>query len=252
MNYLKRICLVCTFAVSICNLLYPQSAKISITSNVDSTIIFIDTLFLGYTPITNFEIKPGNYVIKGISKKIGEWSAEIIEKEIKINTDDSMHLDFKFKKRLKILTEPENAKIFSHNITLGNSPINIFYKPNDTLKIEKENYAEETILLDSIKGESIKIILKTKNNIDSSHMNDLTIRKNNGSNLTYYIIGGGLVFGIVAVITKANADHLETEYRSNKDQNTKNKIRLYDTFSGISLMLFESCFLTLSYLLLSN
>jgi hypothetical protein len=252
MNYLKRICLVCAFAISICNILYPQTTKISITSNVDSTLIFIDTLLLGYTPIINFEIKPGNYILKGISKKIGEWGTEIIENAIKLNTGDSINLDFNFKKRLKILTEPENAKIILHNISIGNSPINIFYKPNDILKIEKENYAEETILLDSIKGESIKIILKARHNIDSSRMNDQIIRKNNGNNLSYYIIGGGLVFGVLAVITKANADHLETEFRSNNDQDTKNKIRMYDTLSGISLILFEGCFLTLSYLLLSN
>jgi hypothetical protein len=236
---------------------FSQDAKINVISNNDSVSVFLDTLFLGKTPVLNFAVSSGSYILKGISKKIGRWDNEIVEISIRIKPGDSSSYHLNFRKSLKLITNPENAKVFINNTFVGYSPINIFYNKTDTISIKKENYEIETFTADSIKNGLVKnglvkIALSPEGRFQQDNKIESLVKKNGSNKTIYYLISGGMALGVFAVLMKINADDLETEYRSNHNQDLKSKIRTYDTVSGVSLMLFEACFLTLSYLLLSN
>jgi hypothetical protein len=249
---IRKIFILFFIVLSIYDLSFPQDGKINIISKNDSVLVFLDTIFLGQTPVINFPVSSGNYILKGICKKIGKWDNEIIESSVHIKPGDTNTFELRFRKNLRLITKPENAKVFINNNFVGYSPLNLFYNITDTILFEKDNYETESFPADLIKKELIQISMKPKIIFQQDENNNFAVRKNGSNKTIYYLIGGGLAFGVFAVITKINADDLETEYKSSHNQDIKSKIRTYDTVSGISLMLFEACFLTLSYLLLSN
>jgi hypothetical protein len=241
-KYLILLLLFASYAFS-------QSLNISIRTNIDSCLVFIDSQYIGKTPISSFSIQPGTYKLKAVTGDLEVWHKQMIEKTIVVDSASKNLFLLEFKNKMRIETEPDNAEVFINNQKTGNTPCEILYNRGDTLSIMKEDYEEKTLIIDKINNKPEIFKLVPKKNLEITFTQP-EIGHNKG---TYYaLIGGGLAFGIMSVLTKHKADNLETEYRIGPTNELKTSIRKYDLLSGISLGIFEACFLTLSYLLLSD
>jgi hypothetical protein len=253
---MKKLLFLFLSEILIFSISFAQESVINITSNVDGVLIFIDTLYIGRTPVKNYIIKPGDYTLKGIRNDVSIWDKEISKTQLLIKPHDSVTISLNFRNILKVVTEPENARILLNDIFVGYSPLTVLYKNDDTLKIGKNNYESEIIPLYDVKDEILKVKLRPKYILiekQGVHVNDDMKVKNVEHNKTfYYLLGGGLAFGTFAVISKNKADKYEADYNNNPSEDLKRSIRLFDTLSNISLAIFEACFFTLSYLLIRD
>jgi len=75
--------------------LYEQST-LSITTNLPGARVYLDTLFIGITPLHNISLKPGNYVLKILNPRIASWEMNNIIKDITISPGEKVVLDLQF------------------------------------------------------------------------------------------------------------------------------------------------------------
>ncbi len=229
---------------------YTQTNKVNIFSNFDTAYVYIDSQFIGTPPILNYVPHNDTFLITAKDEKSDSWFAQKICIPVILQKDTTFNIIFKNK--LNIVTNPDDASIYLNERLIGKSPLFFNYDKNgkNYLKIFKENFAEEKIDLDSIKGNTFRIKLNRQNNPASEHNagDDESYSK---SSMTYLIIGG-IASGLISGYTKMKADHFEKEYDLNKNGALKNKIYTLDTISHISLVILEGCLITINYLLLKD
>ena len=218
--------------------------KISVRTIPDSAMVYIDSSFAGYSPLIDRSLDTGRHRIQ-IFDNITKWNRQNLDTTMNFIHGDVKVLEFAFKSMIEISAEPFETKIFLNSEYIGGSPQYIRYRKGDSLVFKCQLYETQNVLLDTIKNNklNIKLIPLIGNN--------LKIR-NGKNNIYYYLIGGGLLFGISSVISKNKADDFEERYRNSLNPNDKQNIRTFDALSSISLTIFEVCFLSLSYLLLSD
>jgi hypothetical protein len=250
LRYINFKIFFCVFILFSLQTTYAQEKKLTITANIDSVYINIDSLFAGITPLLNFPSRNDSIFIVASDEAPDIWSTQKISFPLVMKTDTTINLLFKSK--LNLITEPPNAAVYLDNALIGYTPICFTYEygKQKELKIVKGNF-QENIFIDSIKSKKMRILLEP---INKTAKDPLTAEKKEifSKNSIVYLIIGGIASGLISGYTKIKADHFENEYDNKKDESLKNKIHTYDTISNISLIIFESCLLTVNYLLLKD
>jgi hypothetical protein len=228
---------------------FAQTGQVSVKANIDSCLVFIDSVYVGKTPVINYQVKPGVYSLKAVTKEPDAWDKQTIEQKVKIDSAKEYTAELEFKMETRILSEPDNAEVYLNSKKAGNTPADILFNIGDTLTLSKENYEKISVILDKkIRKPALFSLVQISKPEPVTRLHEF-----NGNKKTYYaLIGGGLAFGVFSVFAKHRADNLETDYRNGPTDDLKSQIRKYDLISGISLGFFEACFLALSYLLLSD
>jgi hypothetical protein len=228
-----------------------QEKRISVYSNIDSVRVFIDSEYVGLAPLKNFPVAKDSFLLSASDDINDSWSGQKLYFLITLQEDTTVNLIFKNK--LYLRTTPDNAAVYSNKEMVGYTPLFFTFEKgkNIELRIIKDNYGEEKISLDSLTSKSITLSLKP---IKKSPTSEQTRNGNGTYNKNYitYLIIGGIASGLLSGYSKMRADHFEAEYNNNKNESTKKKINIFDTISDINLIIFESCLLTVNYLLLKD
>jgi hypothetical protein len=99
--------------------------SISVKTNVENAEVFLDTMYIGRTPLDTYKVKEGTYDLKIINPiSLKEWSNYAINKEIFVSADTLLNYEFSY--FYFISTTPFNVKVFNNDSLLGETPLRFY------------------------------------------------------------------------------------------------------------------------------
>jgi hypothetical protein len=119
-----------------------NNAIITIYSTPDQIQVRVNSVLVGTTPITNYEVEAGYISIEAISNETGIWNNHNIIQEFFITAGQDTTIHLRIPKMVKINSIPFHAKLIVNEQYLGLTPVSVEfnrYRGKEFL-IEKENY----------------------------------------------------------------------------------------------------------------
>lgn len=99
--------------------------KLSIYSNFDSSKIYIDSLFVGKTPLVNYRVKEGEHIIKLINPNENiEWRNSNKIRNLTLTNDTTINIDFEYFYYFN--SNPFNTDIIRADTLFGKTPYRFF------------------------------------------------------------------------------------------------------------------------------
>lgn len=222
---------------------------LNINTEPSNAFAYIDSEFIGRTPITNLKVKPGTYTLKLKNPEIADWLEMDIVQKIEVKENDTLNLHITFEKFIKINSTPFSANILLGDSVIGTTPA--IFKLKDllgkNLKLMKKGYNDAEIFIDG-KNNKIEVNLIPRNATDT----ELRTEPKDKLNIVLPIAGISLASGITSIYFKAKADKLYDEYSKTLDPEKLNTVRTYDKIAGIALIIFEATTIFAIYLLMKN
>ncbi len=222
---------------------------LNINSETQGASVYIDSEFVGVTPISNFKVKAGTHTLKVKNPKTTDWLEQDVVQQIEIKENDTLNLFIEFEKFIKINSNPFLADILLGDSTIGTTPA--IFKLKDLLgkklKMTKNGFNEVEIYID---GKTPKIEV----NLTPKDVSELELRVEPKNKLTKVlpIASISLITGAFSVYFKTQADKLYDEYTRSGDAEKLNTMKTYDKIAGITLIAFELTTILSIYLLIKN
>jgi len=222
-----------------------KNYKISIISNPEDAKIFLDTSYIGKTPLLDFEARSGKYKLKVINpKSLLDWENENEVMNLDLSRDTVININFPYYYYFN--TDPFNASVFKNDSLLGLTPLRFFTQSelSGNLLIKKKNYRDFVFELknyDFETGANISLLSKGIENI-----NDV-VYKNRGTQFKtkrnlYTIIGLGaaaIAGGYFSIKFKNKANDSYDNYIATGNSAQLTESTSNDTYFVISLVLMQ-------------
>lgn len=230
-----------------------KESKISINCNIQNAKIFLDTTLVGQTPLENYTIKPGFYVLRVYSPDERSWFSKSYTDSIHIQPDENIVKNIELEYVWYISSIPSDADVYYNDSLVGKTPT-VFYSKSEInlITFNKTGYERLTIPTDKNNSRIDVLLQPNEKNILGSQNKFLSKDGNKLPGSVYVVAGGAVLFGATAAYTKIKADEYYKRYRMSGDASLLTQVRKLDTYSGISLAVAEISSLLLTYLLLSK
>lgn len=230
-----------------------NESKISIYCNIQNAKILLDTTLVGQTPLENYTIKPGFYILRVFSPDERSWFSKSYTDSIQIQPNENFVKNIELEYVWYISSFPSGADVYYNDSSVGKTPT-VFYSKSEINLITFKKAGYERLAIPTDKNNSrIDVMLQTNaTNILGDHNNFLSKDGNKLPGSVYVAAGGAVLFGATAAYTKIKADEYYKRYRMSGDASLLTQVRKLDTYSGISLAIAEISSLLLTYLLLSK
>ena len=232
-----------------------RMANLVVSSNVNGASVYLDSLFLGVTPIEARGVLAGVYQLRVIHPYRRSWYRDSIQETIELKPDERFEYDANFEYLYPVHSIPYGASILYDNTFKGETPA-VLRTPErliGSLLLKKDGYEDATFDLDRWEGGVIELLLRPSRGIGYSRT-FLNVDSPRIRHKTPILISGivGIASGVAAVYFKHEADESFTEYQRTRDPKLLSRTDQYDTISGLSLVAFELSLASLTYLLLSQ
>ena len=213
-----------------------ECATVEISTNLPSSMIYLDNLFIGEGSIAK-KLQPGDYELLVIERNRG-WGAQKFFEQFSIEScENTIHYNFEFKKYSYIDSTPQNAAIIISDTILAFTPawtpqtfgnIILSHQGYDNREISlSKDYSPEPIRL------NFSGISQKERFVDSPWFTVL--------------IGSAVVFGATAAYFKIQADQQFDKYTDTRDKSLLSDVDRYDLYSGISFGILQVNFGYLVY-----
>ncbi|HRE40092.1 MAG TPA: PEGA domain-containing protein [Ignavibacteria bacterium] len=227
--------------------------NVSFTSNFDSSLVYIDSVFIGYTPLNNYELERGNYFIE-IKRGIDNRDWDIQEKEYLLDLVCDTVLSANFKFYYFINSSPANSLVFYDNIILGETPLRYFTENKlfGYLILKKENYEDFKLELQENKFELFGVLENKNSKILSEEIiyNKKTSFKSPRNYTVIGLLSAALIStGYSAYRTKTVSNQLYDNYNLTGNQHDLDRSNQQNIFFYISLGLMQAALGGLIYFL---
>lgn len=218
-----------------------QNTRLTIYSSPDDVQIRLDSVIVGTTPLTNYEILPGTHRVEAISPYEGIWNIGNLVESFTIKSGHDTTLRIQFQKIVKIKSVPYHAKLLYNNDLMGLTPLTIPYEENRGKKfsLEKKGYKTKTFMLNEPHSQFFTlepINLKSQDKDEKSFTHALLHSR---LKTKFLFLSGAVAAHWLAFYFKNIADDNYIKYTrtSNPQLMEKywDKTQKYDRFSEISL-----------------
>lgn len=185
------------FSQSTDSLLSSSLYNLSVSSSPDNYDVYIDSLFIGKTPIVNHKLKSAAYTLKILYySTLREWERE--SKIISLNIISDTSFTVNFRSEYLINSIPSNASVIKNDSTFGFTPLRLFSKEKLTgnFILRKPGYFDKTISLDNYDFGSNIVETLTPNGITKNNVwKDKNTNFNTKRNFPLIAILGAAVAG---------------------------------------------------------
>lgn len=206
----------------------------------DGKQIYVDTTFVGRHSFSYMELPVGEYTIHVYNSQTYDWADRGVSKDIVIEKNAYVNLDFVLTDQVKVLSLPIGGKVFAGDDLIGNTPItfNRDLVGTQTIKIEKNGYAEQSFNLDANQNEYSFNLLPLENDIQLK-----VARISNAQNqLKWYregLVVTSLISSWASFYYKRQADQTYAKYQVISDSRRRfalwRQTRQYDTYAEIAI-----------------
>jgi hypothetical protein len=229
-----------------------DQSSLTVSCNIDSSQIFLDTNFVGVTPLANYHVKPGRYLLSVFSPGTKKWNRSTSFDSIVVRDSENISRHVVLENIYYINSIPSGAKVIYNDSLIGTTPAILSTKVSQNiLTILKDGYQQASIPLEN-NVSSVNVQLIPSDKLKNNQVEYLSCDGTKPSASLYFSAGGTIVFGVAAALLKIQADNNYQKYRLTGDQKYLKKVKYFDVSSGISLAACEISSFILAYLLLSR
>lgn len=238
---LLQILLISIFILTGNSFAQECKAKVTITTDLDSSSIFVNNKFEGKGSV-NIKLPKGFYHIKAVEPNY-MWNAKTLTDSLIIDDCSKVkNVSFNFFSSLYLKTSPENAYVYSADTLVGYTPLFISDK-YDSVELKMPDYEMEKVRLNPSLPEQI-----FKMNYDGVPVKQIFFK----TPLFKILMGSLVVLGATTAYFKLKADDKFSQYQITGNQDLLNQTRRLDLISGITMGALQINFGFLIYYFLSD
>jgi hypothetical protein len=244
--------------LSVGSLAHAQTGRITVESKPSGATVFIDSLVVGKTPLSGYNVAAGAYRLRLIVPSTTSWLVVSKTIPIEVHADQELQYTVDLGSVLTLSTKPSGASVFWGNRQLGTTPL--FYRSANpltgTLLIKKEGFEPAEVLLAPDASLPPPIELKPLNNdlmetlpevLPPDHLNGTSPRW-----ATYAAASTMILSGVLSAYWKDQANRDFDQYTVTKNPALLASTERLDRRSGIAITVSHLSFALLAYLLLSD
>ncbi len=228
-------------------------ATLTLSSNPQGAKVYIDSLFVGRTPLDSQRIAPGKHVLRCVHPNSPSWAAPMITETLAVSASGHLGRTLTFPTLYVVKSYPYGAIVRYRDSILGTTPYMLSANSGkDFVTLSKEGYEDVILPLTPPGGEifaQLRSLLK-----NPAGESSFIVSGEQSKNLfpVYLASGTTVLAGVAAAYFKIKADGRYNDYRLSGDTGTLDEVHRLDRFSGIALVTSELSLIALSYLLLSR
>ncbi len=231
-----------------------QTARISFFSEPSGAEVFLDSIFVGRTPVMQLEVPEGMHRIRFFTPSASDWNAVARSETVQVTAGEEIQKTVELGKTLTIHSVPYGAEVLLNGIELGMTPL--FYRTSKTVKgemiVRKQGFEPKAIDASMPGG---MVFLKPMGGL-SEPSPEIQFEEAPGSDFrrwaTYSSAAAMVVSGVFAAYYKHRANNRFDSYLSTNDPAALASTDRNDRRSAIALVVTQISFVALSYLLLSE
>lgn len=233
------------------------TGQLTIQADVDSAVVFVDSLRVGETPLVVRDIQPGFHYLKVVHPDVTNWLTGSIRDSLQVQPGEEKVLRYTFGRRFLILSIPSGAEVLVGDSAAGSTPFLLTLSAADSMPsitLRKAGYDSTKVDLSEARRGMQTVALK-KLWIPDQRGEDLEETEVTQKHGTFrvYLAGVATVgFGAAAAYFKIQADDKNDQYLLDGNASVRSQIHQYDTASAICLSLAEIGFGFLTYFLLTE
>lgn len=228
---------------------------LNVYSNTDGAEVLLDSSRIGFTPVNDARVKPGNYLLKLINPgRPGEWQNENLEIPVILNADTTVTANFSYYYDFR--SDPSNAGVYKNDTVLGFTPLR--YKADRLLTglllFKRENYRDHFFDMndyDPVDGALVKLKLKDNSKPEQYVLINKGTQFKTTRNLPA-ILGlatASLAAGYFAFDFKTKANSSYDQYTISGNKEKLDDSRKYDKYFAAGLVLMQAAIAGLVYFL---
>ena len=226
MKFYKEIFLFMILIILSTESLFSQDckAKVTINTNADSSLIFINNNFAGRGKVVT-ELAEGNYLITA-EESSSLWDAKRISDSLNIaDCSRPKYITLNFNKGFYLQTDPQDVSVYSKDSLIGFTPI---FVPEyfNSLELKKPHYKDKILYSNKISPDEI-----VKLNYIGIPNGKSFFKKN----LFKILMGGIIVLGSATAYFKLKADNRFSQYQDTGNDYYLTQTRKFDLISGITM-----------------
>lgn len=257
MNPFKRV----SFAIlllCLASICWSQTGLVTIESKPPGAAVYIDSMFVGKTPLLQKEARPGSHELRVIYPNATSWMALSKQQAIEVEPGKEVRYAFELGSILTLNSRPAGASVFLQDRELGMTPL--YYRASNplsgTLLLKKEGYEPTAVALAPEYAIPPRIDLKPLSNNGADKMPDVfPADYRNGSSprwATYAAASTMIISGVLSAYWKNQANSDFDKYSTTKDPALLSSTQHFDNLSGITIAISHLSLALLAYLLLSE
>ncbi|MBI3788198.1 MAG: PEGA domain-containing protein [Ignavibacteriales bacterium] len=230
----------------------------NILSEPSGADVFIDSAYVGKTPLRGLALNEGRYAVKVFYPSIFAWNSIAKAETVQVSPGSATEKIFELGSVLAINSAPSGGSVTYHGSELGTTPLYVRSPSrfNGELLVQKEGYKEEHIPLNAQTAIPLAVRLQPKQSGEGSGTGDvLTAAYGMGiSNhwMTYTSGATMIVSGVLSAYFKDKANHDFDSYSQSNDPALLSSTQRLDRWAAISLVISQISFAVLAYFLLSE
>ena len=251
-------------SVLFCSSLFSQAsprpdslATVTVLTNPSGADLFIDSMYVGKSPLQSFSIQRGSHHIKVFYPSVFSWNASVTEDALEVVVVGNFEKRLVLGKILKVQTDPPGGTVLYDGKSLGVTPLYVrgasYIAGN--LIIQKSGYDSLTVPSNEIKEGFLRLQLRPAVGPGAA----LSPGDLRGPDLVAtdhwptYVSGlTMIVSGVTSAYLKDQANKEFDRYLVSKNPAGLSTTNRFDRGAAISLVISQISFVVLSYLLLSD
>ncbi len=227
-----------------------QKAFLSVHSRTSAVKVFIDAILVGVTPLEDVMLDTGTHILRFVHSDEPNWLMPSIIETIMVHTSENIERTAHFPLVYHITSTPYGADVCYNDSLVGQTPfILTTLSAQGLVALTKEGYDRVELPL-PLDGGIVHSFLQLQS---YNSVSPLAERREVKNLTPVYITSGTAVLGgAVAAYFKIKADNYYNDYRNTGNQAALDRVKRFDTISGVALVTSEVSLFLLSYFLLSQ
>ncbi len=228
-----------------------STTSISIDTNPQGAVVFINGDSVGISPVTVTGIPAGKVRIRILPPDFKNWLAEPVIDSLSIQEGTTVSRSYGLARKHLILTSPSGAQVLLGDSVVGLTPL-VIRGDWKHMEVRKKGYASAP--LDGIMPERGIISLNLKESWDGEPSESPIISSDeDGSSLRLYLSGAATILsGATAAYFKVKADNKYSDYLRSGSNSALDEVNRLDTAAAIALVATQVSMGLFTYFILSE
>lgn len=235
-----------------------RRSSVAITSDIDSALVFLDSVFVGRTPFKTDSLRPGIHVLKISHPRVESWHGGIFTDTLRLEPGETKTLRYDVRTYVSVTSVPPGADVYVDDSLAGRTPFLVhpsLLRQDLHLAVKKDGFESVAMNASDLTGSVFQIALRggwqKPPAEESPYFNahpGLSSRQ-----LGLYLSGGlSVVAGVAAAYCKIAADDRQAAYLESGNASLLTERKRLDTWAGISFAVTQVGLAVFSYLLISE
>lgn len=233
-------------------------ATVSIVTEPSGADVYIDSTFVGKSPLESIPVSSGSHSIKAFYPSVLAWNAVVRRDSLEVLGGEKLQKKLTMGNVLTVQSDPSGGIVTYRRSVLGSTPLYLHFSSPaaGSLLIRKPGFDSLRVPLGEVNGGLIRVQLQAMSGSNGGiHAGD--VFQGDGrlasDHLLAYVSGATmLVSGITSAYLKDRANHKFDLYQQTYNPADLSSTRRFDHGAAATLIVSEISFAILAYLLLSE